>query len=52
MPRNMQQYWTKWKEFKHVPPEDVQQVLELLKNRPRKALAYRMPAEVLPAESR
>ena len=40
------QYWPKWKEFKHVPPEEVQR---LLNNRPRKALGYRTPAVVLQA---
>ena len=29
------QYWPKWKEFKHLPPEEVRRVQELLNNRPR-----------------
>ena len=43
------QYWPKWKQFNHVPPEEVQRVQGLLNNRPRKALGYRTPAEVLQA---
>lgn len=43
------QYWPKWKEFKHVPPEEVARVQGHLNNRPRKVLGYRTPAEVLRA---
>ena len=43
------QYWPKWKAFKHVPPEEWAQVQGHLNNRPRKALGYRTPAEVLQA---
>ena len=43
------EYWPKWKEFKHLPMEEVQRVQGLLNNRPRKALGYRTPAEVLRA---
>ena len=45
------QYRPKWTEFKHVPPEGVAQVQGHLNNRPRKALGYRTPAEVLQAGS-
>ena len=43
------QYWPKWKEFKHLPPEDVRRVQELLNNRPRKVLGYRTPSEAFRA---
>ena len=39
------QYWPKWKEFNHLPPEEVRRVQELLNNRPRKVLGYRTPSE-------
>ena len=41
----VQQYWSNWKEFKHVPLEKVQRVQRLLNNLPRKVLGYRTPAE-------
>ena len=43
------QYWPKWKEFKHLPPEEVRRVQELLNNRPRKVLGYRTPTEAFRA---
>ena len=42
-------YWPKWKEFKHLPPEEVRRVQELLNNRPRKVLGYRTPSEAFRA---
>lgn len=44
------EYSPKWKEFKHVPTEEVQRVQELRNNRPRKVLGYRTSAEVLQVE--
>ena len=42
------QYRPKWKEFKHLPPEEVRRVQELLNNRPRKALGYRVVCQIDP----
>ena len=43
------QDWPKWKEFKHLSPEQVRRVQELLNNRPRTALGYRTPSEAFRA---
>ena len=43
----VRQYSPKWKEFKDLSLEEVRQVQELLNNRPRKALGYRIPTDAL-----
>ena len=46
------QHCPKWKEFKHLPEEEVWRVQGLLNDRPRKALGYHMPNEASSGRAR